>query len=76
MALEAFMISHSVALIVVDSIASLVRREFGSMEMHDRLDVLTRKVQRLKCALMVACSYNRWLAETFQVPVRLKDHHE
>ena len=61
--LEEEIIEHGASLIVVDSIASLIRKEFDSRSgrnMTERANVLVRQAAQLK-----------YLAETFHIPVSM-----
>lgn len=51
-------IEHDVKLLVVDSVASLVRHEFNACAIASRQAELTKEAQTLK-----------YLAETFKMPV-------
>lgn len=64
--LEEDLISKNVRLLIVDSVASLVRKEFGSLQdgMMRRTDFLTAEAGLLK-----------HIAETFSIPVRCFLNH-
>ena len=52
------MVQCAVKMVLVDSIAALVRKEFASQQAPERNESLALQAQRLK-----------WLAETFDIPV-------
>jgi len=56
--IETKVIEQDVKLIIVDSIAALVRKEFGTESIAARQDVLAKQASRLK-----------FLAESFNIPV-------
>jgi len=47
--LEALIITHAVRLIVMDSVASLARKEFNSASLIERTEVLATQAAQLKC---------------------------
>lgn len=81
--LEQVIAAHNVGLVVVDSIASLVRKEFDTRAgrgMSERAALLARQASRLKlvdlpCLLFGdikhTCFFSlcRYLAEAFEIPV-------
>jgi RAD51-like protein 1 len=56
--LESSIIDHGIKLIIIDSIASLVRADFGAKDVMERQKLLGQQASRLK-----------YLAESFRVPV-------
>jgi RAD51-like protein 1 len=56
--LESAIIDHSIKLIIIDSIASLARADFGAKDVMERQKLLGQQASRLK-----------YLAESFRIPV-------
>ncbi|KAG1670615.1 DNA repair protein RAD51 2 [Nymphon striatum] len=56
--LESEIIEHGIGLVIIDSIASLIRKEFGGGDNMERTDILASQAAHLKC-----------LANNFSIPV-------